>query len=608
MMLCLLGMVVLFGGTRLWAAGPFWLPLLLGLTGMLGFTFLQTERNQTGICLPPHFFFWGLVPVYVAVRAAFFSGIPFETWTEFCFLLSAWLLYGVMCDLGNQKVALTLGSFLLLSMVLILSVWAIRQHWEGTRNVLWIPRPAQYGMRASGTYICPNHFAHFLQMGMILAFGLILTPKIRISLRIFSGYVLIPVTIALVLTHSRSGLIGAFAGVSVICLCKALRRGWRRVLLVLTGLGVAAVACIYALIEFYPPMRARILRDVKDNIRISQVWPDTWSMIKAEGFWGAGPGVYANVFEKYREHFVSSRLYLEYAHNEILNTLAEYGWLVSCGMLVLLIWMNCRWVRAVVNTGSDHAAMIPAILLALTAGTFSHAVFDFNLHIPANGFLFVGLLGWLTGQGLYLHVWKISPLSVNRVRLYTGIGTLAGIFLMICVTRMMMWSRHEYLMDKAEQAGDSEKEYMHAAEMRSWLPRNARGWTKLGIEYREKAFWLEDDREKRRMIDLSKSAYLEALSLNHYEKVALAGMVELARMEERPEEALKLILSLRELTPFDQQVRVMHGLILRELGRPEEALEVFQQAKKLNGPPSKQIELNIRSLQKTVSKSREASN
>jgi O-antigen ligase len=601
MMLGLLGMVTLFGGTRFWASGPFIL-LSLGIAcGFLIFSAVHCTKNQRGIGLPADYFLWLPILVFVWIRAAFFTPIPFETWTEFGFLWIAWVLYGVMADLGNQSKAWVWAAFIFLFGICFHTFWAVSQHWHGNRMVLWVPRPDQYGMRASGTYICPNHFAHFLMMGIVVAFACLLTPKAKVSLRIFSGYVLLPASWVLVLTHSRSGLIGAFVGMSLIGLGLAMRRGWKRVLATSLAVAGSGVLVVYLLLQFYPPMRARMVRDIKDNIRISQVWPDTWSMIKAEGLWGAGPGVYANVFEKYREHFSSFSLYLEYAHNEFLHTLAEYGWPASFFMLGLLVWMGVFWIRAALRSSSTSSAMIPLTMLGLLSGSLAHAVFDFNLHIPANGFLLVALLGLLYGQGLHQGIWERRPLSPAYSKFGMIFVVLICLVLLPYVARLTVGGWYEYRMRLAIESGETENQFQYAAKMRDWMPWYARGWTQKGFAYRNQAFFAVFDAEKRESaIAQSRKAYETALSKNPYEKIALAGLVELARLEKKPEDALELVLKLRELAPFDIQVRIQHGLILRELGRHAEALAVFEEAQKRQGASSEQIQLNIKRLRKIL--------
>lgn len=597
-----LGMVFLFGGTRYWAAAPFIFPILVSTAGLFLLTYFRSDQNGRGLLLPKDYFFWLILLGYVACRALFFTPVPFETWTEGFLLTIAWLLYGCLSDLGNQKNAWSLTTFLLMIAGVAQASYAIILHVNDSRMVLWQIRPEQYEMRASGTFICPNHYAHFLQMVMIIAFVVLLTPKAKVWLKLFAGYTFILSAIPLVLSLSRSGIIGTFVGLAVVYLCKALRKGWKKITIALIGFTAVAGISGVALWN-YAPIQARLDNDLTNNIRIMQVWPDTWAMVKGEGFWGAGPGTLAQTFDQYREKFSSSDLYLEYAHNEFLNTLAEYGWLISFLWLFAVVWMVILWLKKAVNTSSDQAAMIPIAMLGLTAGTFAHAVFDFNLHIPSNALLFIGLLGILYGQGLYSGVWERKPLSVLSTRIFCGTGFLLCLILIGFTLRLMMGSFYERRMEFSNTSEKFEAKYNYAEKMRAWTPWYWVGWTKLGLEYRKEAFWLRDPEQRQRKIDLSRDAYTEALHRNQLDKIALAGLMELARMENKPEEALRVVETLRELAPFDVRVRIQQGLILRELDRNQEALEVFQEAKRIKRGQDKQIDLNIKRLRQLLSQS-----
>lgn len=600
-LLSVLGMCFLFGGTRYWAAGPFLFPIFISTAGLFCISYFKAEETGRGLVLPKDYFFWTLLIAYVIVRALAFSPVPFETWTE-CFLLtSAWLLYGSLSDLGNQKNAWTLTAGLFFLAAIIQAGWAINLHWNESRMVLWIVRPEHYEMRASGTYICPNHYAHFLQMAMIVAWGVLFTPRVRLWFKFLAGYTFLICAIPLVLSLSRSAVIGTFIGISVILLGKALRKGWKRTagaLLLLLAIGFLA---LFALWNFFEPFHKRLANDITNNIRISQVWPDTWSMIKKEGFWGTGPGTFANAFDTHREAFSSSNLYLEYAHNEFLNTLAEYGWLVSILWMLGLLTLLIVWIRKTVSTPSDKAAMIPIIMMALFSGTFAHAVFDFNLHIPSNALLFIGLLGILYGQGVFHKIWgRKSSLSILATRMFCVSGFILCMVLLFFTLRLMMGSFYEHRMNLMDEAGNFEEKYKAASKIRAWTPWNARGWTSLGLEHRKKAFWLNVPEKKQAEIDLSRKAYQEALRRNNLDKIAVAGLMELARMEGRNKEALRLVEQLKELAPFDIQVRIQQGLILRELGQYQAALDVFLEAKTMRSDRARQINLNIKKLRTLI--------
>lgn len=595
----LLGMVVLFGGTTFWASAPFLLVMLSTLAVYQIFNFKKSLQNGKSIVLPPGTVLWFLVIIYVTIRA-FGSPVPYETWSEAYLLSCGLLLYIAFTDLGNQRRSLNWISFSVFGGAVVLSMMALSLHWHESTRVLWLSRPEHYGMRASGSFICPNHFAHFLQMAIILAFSVVLSPKFSLSLRLFSGYTLLLALPTLLLTLSRAGWIGTICGVGLILFLRAIRKGWKRVMGASTVLLLGVPLLTLLLLKIYPPIQTRINERTLQDIRITQIWPDTWNMIQGEGFWGSGPGTYAQVFEQYREHFSSMHWHLSYAHNDYLHTLAEYGWVVTFFLLGFLVWLLIYWSLRGVKITSDVVASIPITLAGILAGTMAHAVFDFNLHITANALLFSCLLGGWYGQGTYQNCWKRPPISAGWGRTVILGSALLSLVLLVPSVRYGMGGYHEYQMRNAVRRSESESADRHAAALRKWTPSHWRGWTHLGESYRNQAFWMRDPDRKAELIERSRQGYETALRWNSHDRDALAGLVELAKMEGREEEALILFDELERIAPFDQQVLIRKGLTLRKLGRYQEALEVFEELVHKRRLSTKQIQLNIRQLKRLI--------
>ncbi|MEX2608157.1 MAG: O-antigen ligase family protein [Kiritimatiellia bacterium] len=595
----LLGMVFLFGGTAFWASAPFLGVMLSTLAAYQIFNFRKSLQNGKSILAPPGTLLWGLVVIYAVIRA-FGSPVPYETWSEAYLLTCGLLLYVTFADLGNQRKMLNRVAYPVLGAAVALSMWSLSLHWHESTMVLWLPRPEHYGMRASGTFICPNHFAHFLQMGIILAVSLTAGSKQPLHLRLFAGYTLVMALPALVLTLSRAGWIGTICGVGLVLLLRALRKGWKRVLVIGSSLLVGLPVAFFLLWKLYPPIQTRINERTLRDIRITQIWPDTWNMIQGEGFWGSGPGTYAQVFEQYREHFSSMRLHLLYAHNDYLHTLAEYGWAVTAVISGLLIRLLVYWSVKGVRASSEKRAVIPVTMAGLLGGTMVHAVFDFNLHITANALLFVSLLGAWYGQGTYLNCWKHRPLSNWRGRTLMAGSAFLGLVLLVPTVRYGMGGFHEYRMRQALEESDSEAADQHAAAMRMWTPSQWRGWTRLGDSLRNQAFWMRDPDQKTRIIEQSREGYETALHWNSFDRDALAGLIELANMEGREEEALALFEELERIAPFSQQVQIRKALTLRKLGRHGEALAVFEKLVREQKISTRQVQLNIRQLKRLI--------
>ena len=602
LLLCLQGMVVLYGGTRFWASAPF-LTVALFLSGVLCLLQVWWAREEPGR-LYLSMEFWTLTgcALYAALRGLLGSAVPYESWTEAYLLLCAALLWLSFVRLGSTKHGWMIVALTMLLAGVLHSMWAVQQHVMGDRSVLWLERPEHYLMRASGTFICPNHFGFLLQMGVVVALGILCMPRVRMSIRVFAGYALIVMFIALVLTLSRAALMGALAGMGIVLLFSPLRNRIRTLLLTGVGAVVVLVVATMSLLTFYEPAKQRLADFGTNNIRWSQIWPDTMRMIHGEGFWGSGPGTYVHVFDTYREKFNASWMYLEYAHNEYLHTIAEYGWIPSVLIAGISLWVCLRLARTAWALGPTRRGMIPAIMLGLWVGSLVQAVFDFHLHIPAVALVWVMLEATFQGAAGVRGCWKRSPSTPLQTRWVLGIAGFLSLLLVWPSVHLSMGSYHQYRSRLARESNDREQAAFHSAQSRDWLPGWYRGWRSLGLEKRTAAFWMREPVTRAALIAESRLAYETALELNPYDRISRAGLVELLKMEKRWEEALEELERLKEKAPFDAQVRIQEGLVLKRMGRTREALTVFQEAARLKKEPDRQIELNIRSLRERLKK------
>ena len=124
-----------------------------------------------------------------------------------------------------------------------------------------------------------------------------------------------------------------------------------------------------------------------------EVWKDTWVMVKDHPF-GIGLANFARVFQEYKMSNIADRQFL-YAHNDVLQLLAEGGWPGFLGVAVgVLLFLG----RGVGRVSRLHPGTHP-LRFFLGAGALSglvailfHSFFDFNLQIPANCIYFVVLL------------------------------------------------------------------------------------------------------------------------------------------------------------------------------------------------------------------------
>jgi O-antigen ligase len=259
---------------------------------------------------------------------------------------------------------------------------------------------------ASGTFINRNHFAGYLELCLGLGIGLMvgyqsqqplsanwrdiavswmkLLFSEKLPLRIF----LVIMVIALVMSRSRMGNSAFFVSMGI---CSVLGLIIFRkhstslailfismimidVLIVSTWFGLEQLATRLQQTE----MQHEIRLDVNQN---AVKWiQDYWLT-------GSGAGSFAAVFPQYRDSSIVA--FFDYAHNDYLQILGEYGLIGSFFFLTLVL----LWIVKSINvqvTGKQW--LVRGIAFGALFSLFSlliHSFTDFNLYIQANAALFV---------------------------------------------------------------------------------------------------------------------------------------------------------------------------------------------------------------------------
>jgi hypothetical protein len=145
--------------------------------------------------------------------------------------------------------------------------------------------------------------------------------------------------------------------------------------------------------------------NVNDELRYS-VWDSSIAMWKQNPWWGVGPGHFNARFRAFRPEGL--QLNPEYAHNDYLNTLADYGvvgtalvvaaWALF-GLGVYKTWSSVRLSSGELGgkSGSNKFAFVFGASIGLLA-LLLHSVVEFNLHIPANAILAISLMALVSGH------------------------------------------------------------------------------------------------------------------------------------------------------------------------------------------------------------------
>jgi len=584
---------------------PFYMAMHLGLLLFCLKPFFN--RSYRRLLLPPGSLFAAVMIIYAVVHWLVLSKIPYATREELYKLLS---FFGAF--LAWTELAATRKRWIwLLTTVLVagsLMAWyAFIQDFKESSTVfrltdtlLW-ERPEQYEERACGTYICPNHFAHFIGMVIIIACGLVVSSS-GAMLRVISLYALPLCVYTLYLSQSRSGILGVIAGVGATWLLLGLRRSFNFFLLALVGLVFLAGGGVFAAWTLDETFRNRVQMamsainpddgDIGD-VRL-QIWPDTIGLIESEPVLGSGPGTYRHTFPPHREKFSNPESTLRYAHNEFLHLVAEYGIVGLAIVAVMLLWVIGRMMRILFTAERPRDAGLAAILIGLIVGSMVHSFFDFNFQLFSNPHVFIMVAGAICGRLFvsgHFRAWRVRSWGMWLLALVgMGLLVLTGIWM----TQTAFNAYQDYAAEALEERtmedgelydqqlalGSESTNFKRYRRMVKLNPSSPRGYAKLGQAWHDLGSPFLIPEEKAKAFDVARKNYEKALALNPYDDRTMLGLALLRHDSGEKAEAYEMMKELTAMEPFHPDYRFHYGQMLKEDGQWAEALKVFEEADK----------------------------
>lgn len=599
----------LLGSTRVWGYAP---GLVLSFLGSLlvfarPWVFPGTPRWR----FPPGFWAFAVVSAYVVLgvsRALVPYAARWEALRWGCLLAAAWSWTQMGGRAHRWKWLL---GVLLLSAALN-SLYAMIQQVNGSPLVLWAPRPEQYGLRASGTYLCPNHFANLLAMLFPLAAVLVFLPEAGLPLRLMAFYFLAVSPPVLYWTQSRSGWLGVLGGLGATGLLLALRRSRAAFGVALVALPLLVGALGWTAWKTLPAVSARLGMVLNDPEKASgirlQMWRDAPAMIRDRPVFGFGGGSFVWAYPPYQKH-IKQHLTWDFLHNEYLQMQVEQG-AVGLGLLLLaLLGGVLGAVRAVLRARDRAGAVLLAGAFGSLAAALLQALFDFNFHIFPNPHA----LAWI--GGIAWSVWFVretgAELSEGRRRRMR----LAASAALACACGFGAWlalaGGVSYVWNLKGEIARSQMEWDEAArdfaKAIRWDGGNSQPHLGLGHLESTRAIWLRDPdpaaerTEKTRLGSAASEHYRRALQLNPGDMSAVAG---LARVHNALGDQAAALDELRRAAAYQCRhvfYREQLGIQLRLMGRDDEAREAFRKNME-DGVASDVSVLNLRALEQKRTK------
>ena len=597
-MICLsaAGMAVYFGGSSL---GHDWPLLLLGMCGAFCVFLRKAIRPGTrGFLLPPGWWIALAILGYALAHVVLgWSDVPYLSRLQAAKLTAYTLILFAAVDLLARRSRWKAGTILFLLLTSALSWYAIIQQVKGQAFVLNIPRPETYGNRASATWLCPNHFAHYIGMGLSLAAGLALMPRAGGMVRLVAMYSICIMLPALFLTESRGGILGTGVGMLVSTLLVASRRSAKSffVVLILFPLLVGGVG--FAGYQMLPTLRERIqtMLTIEGDMRLDY-WQDCRKLIEAESPLGAGPGTFSEVFAQHREAFIAPNLHLDHAHNEYLQTLVEYGWVGGTLVFGLLGWVLLRLFLAWMKSERENDQGLIACMIGLVLASMLHSVFDFHFQLMANALAILLLYALLSGRLFASGIWKPihPPRWVPRL-----VGILASLALVISAWetgRFFLANRSIRLAEAVEPAAAIE----HLEQAYRCAPAWSRTSTLLGYAKIPPAIQSPTEATYQAAAAETAAIFDRAIRLNPLDDQAWCGRAIVHRLQNQPDLSDQAFREAIRLQPFFAAYPFQWGSMLYEDRRWGKAVKMLKPYLAWDDPPTREWRAFYREMRDTI--------
>jgi O-antigen ligase len=398
--------------------------------------------------------------LYLGARALL-SPVPYLARPDLCLILAGLVVYllGALYLSGTkQRLALILILVLFSIGHVALGVVQFKDQ-QHFMPLPWTFRP-DFGFRASGFYISPNHLAALLGMLAVLTLSICAWSRLELSKRAFAFYGFIVCLTGIALTGSRGGYFSTAAGlVAFGALSFFLAQRFNRPnffgVAVATAFVLTCVVVVSLLFVVQSEIYEKRLRHVQDPSRQARLLaPAAFQQLRLNPVWGTGSGTFTYYGRQFRDPAVQNDP--QHAHNDFLELLAEYGWVgaalfgifLGAHLTAAAAGMRCvleQKIKPTAHTASNELALLVGTICALTVGLV-HASRDFTFHLPANALLAAFLCSILANPTVE------TPGCRRRERLpgWLSLSPLAAAALLLLAAAPHLWA--EVLAERARLA------------------------------------------------------------------------------------------------------------------------------------------------------------
>ena len=343
------------------------------------------------------------------------------------FLIGVHIVFGLNRPLLKALYVLLLADLALLGLYGVINHIVTKSRW-----VLWLPGYPQYvnEVRATGSYFCPDHFSGIMELTVCVCLGLILDRRTKWFWKAAAGALSVLALAGVVMSKSRGG------GLTVLVVAAAALvwgfRQWNtkqrwlfRGISVLGAIGALCLFCFFgrAYVERFgrwfawdrardKPVREMISTVNKSFQRTarSRMFGGAVRAWHSSPVFGIGPGMHQNLWPHFAATADGNRetgrwpsqpnlgFWSDFVHNDWLQLLEEFGLL---GFVLFLPPVFILF-HMLLKARATHYHLALGGILAFVCMAF-HSLGDFNLQMPATGWIFAAMLSIPVARSLALY-------------------------------------------------------------------------------------------------------------------------------------------------------------------------------------------------------------
>jgi O-antigen ligase len=291
------------------------------------------------------------------------------------------------------------------------AIYGLFIFWGGFGTLFWFFEEGFKG-DVRGTFVNRNSFATYIGLALLCAIAVF---NQSVSRRTVAPYtmpghqehwierfilqvwkpliVILLMTTALILTHSRGGFFSTLAG-GLVLLYLLNKRQRTQSIKSKAALAGAVLVAVIAFVLTSEVLLKRIDRMTVDGNARLEVYAMTADAIDDNPILGFGYGTYSDSFRLYRDDRLGA--HFDKTHNTYLENIFELGRPAAIILFLSIAWLLLLCWRGAHQRGRDW--VYPATGVAATLLVAIHSFFDFSLQMPGIAITYACIMGVACSQ------------------------------------------------------------------------------------------------------------------------------------------------------------------------------------------------------------------